>query len=177
MNELRQQTRTVMHGGPAEPDAQPQQIAFNVIPQIDRFTESGYTWEEQKMIDESRKILHAPDMAVSATCVRVPVFVSHCVAAHLEFDQPVSTGDARELLSQMPGVVVQDDPTTSVYPMPVDAAGRDAVFVGRLRKDASHPNGLAMWIVTDNLVKGAALNALQIAEEAVAHGVVHGKNA
>ena len=177
MNELREQTRTVMHGGPAEPDAQPQQIAFNVIPQIDRFTESGYTWEEQKMIDESRKILHAPDMAVSATCVRVPVFVSHCVAAHLEFDQPVSTGDARELLSQMPGVVVQDDPTTSVYPMPVDAAGLDAVFVGRLRKDASHPNGLAMWIVTDNLVKGAALNALQIAEEAVAHGVVHGKNA
>jgi aspartate-semialdehyde dehydrogenase len=177
MNELREQTRTVMHGGPAEPDAQPQQIAFNVIPQIDRFTESGYTWEEQKMIDESRKILHAPDMAVSATCVRVPVFVSHCVAAHLEFDQPVSTGDARELLSQMPGVVVQDDPTTSVYPMPVDAAGLDAVFVGRLRKDASHPNGLAMWIVTDNLVKGAALNALQIAEEAVAQGVVHGKNA
>ena len=177
MNELREQTRTVMHGGPAEPNAQPQRIAFNVIPQIDRFTESGYTWEEQKMIDESRKILHAPDMAVSATCVRVPVFVSHCVAAHLEFDQPVSTGDARELLSQMPGVVVQDDPTTSVYPMPVDAAGRDAVFVGRLRKDASHPNGLAMWIVTDNLVKGAALNALQIAEEAVAQGVVHGKNA
>ena len=177
MNELRDQTRTVMHGGPAEPYAQPQQIAFNVIPQIDSFNESGYTHEEQKMIDESRKILHAPEMAVSATCVRVPVFVSHCVAAHLEFDAPVSTGEARELLSQMPGVVVQDDPMASVYPMPVAAAGRDEVFVGRIRKDASHPNGMAMWVVTDNLVKGAALNALQIAEAAITRGAVHGKRA
>ena len=174
MNELSDQTRTVMHGGPAEPEAQPQQIAFNVIPQIDAFTESGYTREERKMIDESRKILHEPDMAVSATCVRVPVFVSHCVAAHLEFEQPVSPGEARELLSQMPGLTVHDDPTASVYPMPVDAAGRDDVFVGRIRQDASHPNGLAMWVVTDNLVKGAALNALQIAEHAVARGAVHG---
>ena len=177
MNELRDQTRTVMHGGPAEPYAQPQQIAFNVIPQIDSFNESGYTREEQKMIDESRKILHAPEMAVSATCVRVPVFVSHCVAAHLEFDAPVSTGEARELLSQMSGVVVQDDPMASVYPMPVAAAGRDEVFVGRIRKDASHPNGMAMWVVTDNLVKGAALNALQIAEAAITRGAVHGKRA
>ena len=177
MNELRDQTRTVMHGGPAEPYAQPQQIAFNVIPQIDSFNESGYTREEQKMIDESRKILHAPEMAVSATCVRVPVFVSHCVAAHLEFDAPVSTGEARELLSQMSGVVVQDDPMASVYPMPVAAAGRDEVFVGRIRKDASHPNGMAMWVVTDNLVKGAALNALQIAEAAIMRGAVHGKRA
>ncbi len=175
MNELRDQTRTIMHGGPAEPEAQPQQIAFNVIPQIDSFNESGYTREEQKMIEESRKILHEPGLAVSATCVRVPVFVSHCVAAHLEFDAPVSAGEARELLSQMPGLVVHDDPTASAYPMPVDAAGRDAVFVGRIRKDASHPNGLAMWIVTDNLVKGAALNALQIADAAVARGAVHGK--
>lgn len=174
MNELSDQTRTVMHGGPAEPEAQPQQIAFNVIPQIDAFTESGYTREEQKMIDESRKILHEPEMAVSATCVRVPVFVSHCVAAHLEFEQPVSPGEARELLSQMAGLTVHDDPTASVYPMPVDAAGRDDVFVGRIRQDASHPNGLAMWVVTDNLVKGAALNALQIAEHAVARGAVHG---
>ena len=174
MNELSDQTRTVMHGGPAEPEAQPQQIAFNVIPQIDAFTESGYTREERKMIDESRKILHEPDMAVSATCVRVPVFVSHCVAAHLEFEDPISPGEARELLSQMPGLTVHDDPTASVYPMPVDAAGRDDVFVGRIRPDASHPNGLAMWVVTDNLVKGAALNALQIAEHAVARGAVHG---
>ncbi len=175
MNELREQTRTIMHGGPAEPDAQPQQIAFNVIPQIDSFNESGYTREEQKMIDESRKILHEPDMSVSATCVRVPVLVSHCVAAHLEFAEPVSVGEARELLSQMAGVTIQDDPTTLSYPMPVDAAGCDDVFIGRIRKDASHPNGLAMWIVTDNLVKGAALNALQIAEEATARNAVHGK--
>ena len=175
MNELRHQTRTVMHGGPAAPDAQPQQIAFNVFPHIDSFTESGYTREEQKMIDESRKILHAPEIAVSATCVRVPVFVSHCVAAHLEFAEPVAAGEARELLRRMPGVTVQDDPAASLYPMPVDAAGCDDVFVGRIRKDASHPNGLAMWVVTDNLVKGAALNALQIAEHAVARGAVHGK--
>ena len=175
MNELREQTRAVMHGGPAEPDAQPQQIAFNVYPHIDAFTESGYTREEQKMIDESRKILHAPELAVSATCVRVPVFVSHCVAAHLEFDAPVSPDDARSLLTQMPGVTVQDDPAAAQYPMPVDAAGRDDVFVGRIRRDASHPNGLAMWIVTDNLVKGAALNALQIAETAAARNAVHGR--
>ena len=175
MDELREQTRTVMHGGPAEPDAQPQRIAFNVFPHIDGFNETGYTREEQKMIDESRKILHAPDIALSATCVRVPVLVSHCVAAHLEFEQPVSAGEARELLSRMPGVTVQDDPAASVYPMPVAAAGCDDVFVGRIRKDASHPNGLAMWVVTDNLVKGAALNALQIAEEAVALGAVHGQ--
>ena len=177
MNELTDQTRTVMHGGPAEPEAQPQQIAFNVIPQIDAFTESGYTREERKMIDESRKILHEPEMAVSATCVRVPVFVSHCVAAHLEFEQPVSPGEARELLSQMPGLTVHDDPAASIYPMPVDAAGRDDVFVGRIRQDASHPNGLAMWVVTDNLVKGAALNALQIAEHAVTRSAVHGARA
>ncbi len=175
MSELWEQTRTIMHGGPAEPDAQPQQIAFNVIPQIDSFNESGYTREEQKMIDESRKILREPELAVSATCVRVPVLVSHCVAAHVEFAEPLSIGEARELLSQMPGVTIQDDPTTLSYPMPVDAAGRDDVFVGRIRKDASHPNGLAMWIVTDNLVKGAALNALQIAEEAVARNAVHGQ--
>ena len=175
MNELRDQTRTVMHGGPAEPEQQPQQIAFNVIPQIDSFVESGYTREEQKMIDESRKILHEPEMAVSATCVRVPVFVSHCVAAHLEFAEPLAAGDARELLAQMPGVVVQDDPTGSLYPMPIDAAGEDGVFVGRIRQDVSHPNGLAMWVVTDNLVKGAALNALQIAEHAVQRDAVHGK--
>lgn len=175
MNELREQTRAVMHGGPAEPEAQPQQIAFNVIPHIDSFTESGYTREERKMIDESRKILHAPEIAVSATCVRVPVFVSHCVAAHLEFAEPVSPGEARELLSQMPGVTVSDDPGVALYPMPVAAAGCDDVFVGRIRQDASHPNGLAMWVVTDNLVKGAALNALQIAERAVARNAVHGK--
>ena len=175
MNELRDQTRTVMHGGPAEPEAQPQQIAFNAIPQIDSFTESGYTREEQKMISESRKILHEPDLAVSATCVRVPVFVSHCVAAHLEFEQPVSPGEARELLSMMPGVTIQDDPANGVYPMPVNAAGQDDVFVGRIRKDASHPNGLVMWVVTDNLVKGAALNALQIAEHTVQRDAVHGR--
>ena len=175
MTELLDQTRSVLHGGPAQAAAQPQPIAFNVFPHIDDFTDTGYTREEQKMIDESRKILHAPELAVSATCVRVPVFVSHCVAAHLEFVEPMPPGAARELLREMPGLVVQDDPASSLYPMPVAAAGRAPVFVGRIRRDASHPNGLAMWIVTDNLVKGAALNALQIAEHAIARGVVHGQ--
>ena len=178
MNELREQTRAALDGGAGggvEPEALPQPVAFNVFPHIDAFTETGYTREEQKMIDESRKILHDPELAVSATCVRVPVFVSHCVAAHIEFAAPVSPGEARELLEGMAGVTVQDDPAASIYPMPVEAAGRDEVLVGRIRRDASHPNGLAMWIVTDNLVKGAALNALQIAEHAVARGVVHGQ--
>ncbi len=165
MDELREQTRTLLDGGQAHPKAQPHQIAFNVIPRIDSFGEDGYTKEETKMINETRKIMHMPDMAVSATCVRVPVYISHSAAVHIEFDDPISPNDARQLLSEMPGVRVVDDPGTGGYPMPLDAAGGDDVLVGRIRRDASHPNGLAMWIVSDNLRKGAALNAFQIAEE------------
>ena len=165
MDELREQTRTLLDGGQAHPKAQPHQIAFNVIPRIDSFGEDGYTKEETKMINETRKIMHMPDMAVSATCVRVPVYISHSAAVHMEFDDPISPDDARHLLSEMPGVRVVDDPGAGGYPMPLDAAGGDDVLVGRIRKDASHPNGLAMWIVSDNLRKGAALNAFQIAEE------------
>ena len=168
MTELREQSQTLLNGGSVEPQVQPQQIGFNVIPHIDAFLDNGYTWEEQKMIDESRKILHSPDIAVSATCVRVPVYVSHSVALHLELDHPMSTQDAREALAQMPGLQVMDDPSHQVYPMPWDVAGQDDVFVGRIRQDASHPNGLAMWVVSDNLRKGAALNSIQIAEELVA---------
>jgi len=168
MIELREQSLTLLKGGSVKPEAQPQQIGFNVIPHIDVFLDNGYTWEEQKMIDESRKILHSPEIAVSATCVRVPVYVSHSVALHIELDRPMSTAQAREILSQMPGLQVMDDPSKKLYPMPWNVAGQDDVFVGRIRQDASHPNGLAMWVVSDNLRKGAALNSIQIAEELVA---------
>ena len=173
MLELREQSRTLLDGGIiAPPQAQPQQIGFNVIPQIDRFLDSGYTREEQKMIDESRKILHAPEIAVSATCCRVPVYVSHSAAVHLEFERPMSPDDARQLLSAMPGLTVLDDPSQNCYPMPWSVAGQDDVFVGRIRQDQSHPNGLALWVVSDNLRKGAALNSIQIAEELVARNCV-----
>jgi len=144
-----------------------QRVAFNVIPQIDRFQPSGYTFEEQKMIQETRKIMHCPGMALSATCVRVPVYVSHSAAVHIEFERPVSPEEARELLEAMPGVKVVDDTDRGIYPMPCDAEGTDDVLVGRVRQDASHPNGLVLWVVADNLRKGAALNSIQIAEELV----------
>jgi aspartate-semialdehyde dehydrogenase len=168
MAELRQQTRTVLDGGPATPASLPHQIAFNVIPRIDSFLDNGYTREEQKMIDESRKILHAPHLAISATCVRVPVYISHSAAIHVEFERSVAPEEARQALSRMPGVTVLDDPDRGVYPMPWDAAGKDEVLVGRIRRDASCPNGLVLWVVSDNLRKGAALNSIQIAEELVA---------
>ena len=163
--ELREQTRAVLDGGVSTPKALPNQIAFNVIPRIDAFLPDGYTREEQKMRDETRKIMHAPGIAVSATCVRVPVYVSHSAALHLEFEGSVSPEQARGVLKDMPGVKLLDSPGDELYPMPWDAEGTDDVFVGRLRKDGSHPNGLAMWVVADNLRKGAALNAIQIAEE------------
>ncbi len=165
--ELREQSRQVLEGGQAAPSALPNQIAFNVIPRIDSFLPSGYTREEQKMADETRKIMHAPEIAVSATCVRVPVSVSHSAALHLEFTRPMPAAEVRELLSRMPGVRVLDDPEKGEYPMPWDVAGADEVFVGRIRQDQSHPNGIALWVVSDNLRKGAALNAMQIAEELV----------
>ena len=143
----------------------PHQIAFNALPQVETFVESGYTTEEVKMVDETRKILHAPEIAISATCVRVPVMVSHSEAVHIEFTRSISPAEVREILSGFPGIKVLDDPTSNLYPMPIDAAGKDEVFVGRVRRDISHPNGIAMWIVSDNLRKGAALNAIQIAEE------------
>ena len=172
VEELRAQSKrltaddALTHGDLA-PEAYPHPIAFNALPHIEPFLDNGYTNEEMKMVNETRKILHAPNIAVSATCVRVPVMVSHSEAVHIEFAEPMSAGDVREILAGFPGVEVVDDPRANVYPMPIDAAGRDEVFVGRIRQDASHPNGVAMWVVTDNLRKGAATNALQIAEEVV----------
>ncbi len=168
--DLREQSGRLIDADHASTHSEPGQIAYNLIPQIDRFMDTGYTYEEQKMRQESQKILHDPELRISATCVRVPVFVSHSAAVHIEFDRPVSVGEAREALEGMPGLTVLDDPANNSYPMPWDVSGEDDVFVGRIRQDLSNPNGLVMWIVSDNLRKGAALNSLQIAEELVARG-------
>jgi len=168
MVELREQAQDVLDGKPAKTEAISQQIAFNVIPRIDQFGEDGYTFEEQKMRQETQKIMHAPEIRFSATCVRVPVYVTHCAAVNLEFERPMSPDEARQLMRKMPGITVLDDPAHDAYPMPWDVTGTDDVFVGRIRQDTSHPNGLVMWIAADNLRKGAALNSLQIAEELVA---------
>ena len=168
--ELREQSRDLLEGRQAKPNALAQQIAFNLIPRIDNFLDDGYTVEEQKVRQETCKIMRAPEIRISATCVRVPVYVSHSAAVHMEFQRPMSPQEARELLSAMPGVKVLDDPEQSAYPMPWDVTGTDDVFVGRIRQDSSSSNGLAMWIVADNLRKGAALNSIQIAEELVSRG-------
>ncbi len=167
IEELRVQSRVILDGGKATPEVYPYQIAFNLLPEIDVFLDNGYTKEEWKMVEETRKIMHAPDIAISATCVRVPVYVGHSEVVQAEFTRPMSVEEARHLLAQSPGVEVMDDPRTRLYPYPALAAGRDEVFVGRIRRDASHPNGLVLWIVSDNIRKGAALNAVQIAEELI----------
>ena len=163
--ELRVQTSQVLKGERASHEIYPHQIAFNVLPQVEEFLESGYTTEEMKMQNETLKIMHAPDIRVSATCVRVPVVVSHSIAVNVEFSRSISPGEAREILSGAAGVSVLDDPMSGMYPMPIQAEGQDDVFVGRIRQDIALDNGIAMWLSCDNLRKGAALNALQIAEE------------
>ena len=170
VDELNNQTKLVLEGKTALPHVYPHQIAFNILPEIDVFLDDGYTKEEWKMIHETRKIMHDDNMAVSATCARVPVVAGHSEAVHIEFTHPMSPEDARNILAEAPGVKVLDDTSISLYPHPWSAAGTDDVFVGRIRHDASHPNGLAMWVVADNLRKGAALNAVQIAELLVANG-------
>jgi len=167
IEELRLQAKQVLEGQPTLPHVYPHQIAFNLLPEIDVFLDNGYTKEEWKMVEETKKIMHADDIAVSATCVRVPVFVGHSEAVHVEFAEPMPLDEAQRILAQAPGVRVLDDTSISLYPQPWSAAGSDDVFVGRLRLDASHPNGLVMWIVADNIRKGAALNAIQIAEEMI----------
>jgi aspartate-semialdehyde dehydrogenase len=142
----------------------PHQIHGNVFPEIGGLKDDGLYSEERKMIDETRKIFGAPELQISATCVRVPVAVGHSEAVHLELERPMSPEEVRELLRSVPGVVVIDDPKNSEYPTPLDVAGKDPVYVGRIRKDPSHERGLALWIVGDNLRKGAALNAIQVFE-------------
>jgi len=170
VEELTTQVRQILDGQTAIPHVYPHQIAFNLLPEIDVFLDNGYTKEEWKLAEETRKIMHADDIAVSATCVRVPVFTGHGEAIHVEFSQPMSPDEAKRILNQAPGVKVLDDTAISLYPQPWSADGTDEVFVGRIRQDASHPRGLAMWVVADNLRKGAALNAVQIAEEVIKRG-------
>jgi aspartate-semialdehyde dehydrogenase len=167
VRELQQQTKDIDAGREPQIEAYPHQIAFNALPQVDDFDPNGYTKEELKMTNETRKIMHLPDLAVSSTCVRIPVPVSHSAAVHLELDGRVDAARARELLAQFPGISVVDDPGSSLYPMPHQCAGKDEVFVGRIREDISCTYGLVFWVVCDNLRKGAALNALQIADEVV----------
>jgi aspartate-semialdehyde dehydrogenase len=172
VGELETQSRAWAEGKQARASVYPQQIAFNVLPHIGSLKDGGYFSEEWKMMAETRKIMHEPAMALSATCVRVPVFIGHSLAVHAEFERPFDPAEVREILRQAPGVVVQDDPGGAVYPTPLDAAGKDPVYVGRIRQDASSPNGIAMWISSDNIRKGAALDAIQIAEEMIARSLV-----
>lgn len=148
----------------SEKQVYPHQIAFNVLPHVDSFLPDGYTKEEMKLENEGRKIMHHPDLRASVTCVRVPVFRAHSVAVSVEFERPVSVEAARAVLSKAPGLDVVDDTASNRYPLPLDIAGRDNCAVGRLRKDCALENGLAFWVVGDQLLKGAALNAVQIAE-------------
>ncbi len=164
IEELTEQTQAVLEGAPVVSEVYPNQIAFNCLPHIDVFDEDGHSREETKMIGETRKILDLPDLPVAATCVRVPVLRSHAMAVNVETERDLKPDDARFLLDEFPGVTVIDDPDAAGYPTQVDATGRDAVWVGRVRRDDSVEHGLMLWIVTDNLRKGAALNAVQIAE-------------
>ncbi len=164
--ELEDQVRAHVAGGPKTAAVYPHPIGFNALPEIDVFLDNGYTREEWKIVRESRKILHLPELRISCTAVRVPVFVGHSEAVHVETRGPITPERARSLFAAVPGVVVRDDPANHVYPLATEAAGRDEVFVGRVRQDPSIPDGrgLALWVVSDNLRKGAATNAVEIAE-------------
>jgi aspartate-semialdehyde dehydrogenase len=165
IHELETQTRSLMSLQDIECSVYPHQIAFNCLPHIDRFEDNGFTFEEIKMINETRKIMEDDDMAVTATTVRVPVFYAHSESIYIETEERITADLARELLQDAPGVEVVDDPSKNDYPLAVRAAGKDEVFVGRIREDLFTHNALNIWVVSDNIRKGAALNAVQIAEE------------
>jgi aspartate-semialdehyde dehydrogenase len=164
IEELKQQAKAVVTGKRIEREVFPHQIAFNVIPQVDSFLDSGYTKEEMKVQNEGRRIMHLPSFKASVTCVRVPVFRAHSIAVSAEFQERVTVVEAREAIVAFRGIELRDDPTDNVYPMPLDYAGEDVCAVGRLRIDCALDNGLAFWVCGDQLLKGAALNAVQIAE-------------
>jgi aspartate-semialdehyde dehydrogenase len=165
IEELAKQTAELLNGRPVEPSVYPKQIAFNVLPHIDVFQDNGYTKEEMKMVWETRKIMGDDSIRVNPTCVRVPVFYGHSEAVHIETRAKIGVDEVRRLLAAAPGVTLMDERKPGGYPTPVgDASGKDPVFVGRIREDISHPRGLDLWIVSDNLRKGAALNSIQIAE-------------
>ena len=165
IEELRRQVEQLVKGQSVTREVYPHQIAFNVLPQVDSFLPSGYTKEEMKMENEGRKIMHHPGFRASVTCVRVPVYRAHSVAVSAEFEKPVTVEAAREVLRKAPGLDVVDDPSKSQYPMPLFLTEQYNCAVGRLRKDCAMENGLAFWVAGDQLLKGAALNAVQIAEE------------
>ena len=168
INELAKQTGELLNGRDAECEAFPLQIAFNALPQIDKFLDNGYTKEEMKMVWETQKIFADDSIMVSATCVRIPVFYGHSEAAQIETAAPITDQEVRALLEKAPGVVVMDERKEGGYPTAVhESAGNDAVFVGRIRQDISFTNGINLWVVSDNVRKGAALNSVQIAEELI----------
>jgi aspartate-semialdehyde dehydrogenase len=172
--ELEGQIRAHVAGEPKRAEVYPHPIAFNALPEIDSFLPNGYTKEEWKVVNENRKILGMPDLRISCTAVRIPVFVSHSEALHVETRDRITPDRARRLFTSVPGVVVQDDPGTHEYPLATEAAGHDEIYVGRVRQDASIPDdrGLALWVVSDNLRKGAATNAVELAEILVERGWV-----
>jgi len=164
MDELMEGCRDVLGFKEPQPQVYPYQIAFNCLPHIDEFLPSGYTKEEMKLLNETRKIMGDHSIGVTATTVRVPVYVGHCESVNIETERKLTANEARAILSTAPGVLVYDDPAHRIYPMPLDVVGKDEVYVGRIREDETVPNGLNLWVVADNLRKGAALNAVQIAE-------------
>jgi len=164
MDELLRQSADLLNFREVKCNVYPHQIAFNILPHIDKFLENGYTKEEMKMVEETKKIMGDPAIRLTATTVRVPVFRCHSESLNIETERPLTPNEARAILAAAPGIVVFDAPEKNIYPMPVDVAGKDETYVGRIRQDESIPNGLNMWIVADNLRKGAALNAVQIVE-------------
>lgn len=164
IDELTEYTRAVLNGKEMEPEVFAHPIAFNLIPHIDIFVDEDYTREEMKMVWETRKIMHLPDLKIAPTAVRVPVYRSHSESINLETERPISVEEVRNVLANAPGIIVQDDPKNNKYPMPLYTSNHDEVFVGRIRKDISTDQGLAMWIAADQIRKGAATNSVQIAE-------------
>lgn len=167
MDELIDETKSLLSFQEVQPQVYPYQIAFNCLPQIGSFNDQGDCAEEIKLVQETKKIMEDDSIRISATTVRVPIFHSHSESVNIETERKLTPNEARAILSMAPGVIVYDDPQRKIYPMPIDASGQDAVYIGRIREDGSIPNGLNLWIVTDNLRKGAALNAVQIAEELI----------
>lgn len=180
VEELNSQTQAILSNEAFEPkilpvksDKKHYQIAFNAVPQIDVFTENGFTYEEMKMINETKKIMHADDLKVAATCVRIPVATGHSESVYFELNNDqVTAEEIKTLLADAPGIVLQDDPNNQIYPMPADCVGSNDVFVGRIRQDLDVKNGFHMWVVSDNLLKGAAWNSVQIAESLIKLGLV-----
>src|SRR6267154_3237463 len=172
VDELEEQTKAIADGTEPQAVAYPYQLAYNVVPGGWRPEPDGYNEEEVKIVNETRKILHMPELRITATCVRVPVPVGHGESVFLETTEKITADEARTLFATAPGVIVEDDPHAKLYPTPHDVAGKDEVYVGRIRNDASTKNGLALWLVSDNLRKGAALNAVQIAEHAMELGLI-----